>query len=110
MKLFSETLINLASVEGIYINQHLIYDSDGNVIGKIDLHYYSEHNVFVNLLAIYPEYRNRGYFDQMISLICRAADKNGDTLQLIPLPTETDKIPCSGITIEKLQSIYSSYG
>lgn len=110
MKLFSDVLSKLASIEGLWISQRLVYDSIGNVIGKIEIHYYSEHNVFINLLAIYPEYRNKGYFDQLISLICRAADENKDIIQLIPLPTETDKIPASGITVEKLQAIYSSYG
>lgn len=110
MKLFSDLLVDTAGLEGLWISQHLIYNNEGEIIGRIELHYYGEHHVFINLLAIYPEYRNKGHFDHIIDLICRVADRNGDVIQLIPLPTETSEIPESGITLEKLQKIYSSYG
>ncbi|MFA5404607.1 MAG: GNAT family N-acetyltransferase [Ignavibacteria bacterium] len=110
MKLFLDLLVDFASLEKLWISNTLIYDAEGNVIGQITLNYHGDKKVFINLIAINPEHRNKGYFTQLLDLISRVADKNGDTLQLIPLPTETDKIPCSGITIEKLQSIYSSYG
>jgi GNAT superfamily N-acetyltransferase len=110
MKLFLDRLVDFASLEKLWISNTLIYDAEGNVIGQITLNYHGDEKVFINLIAINPEHRNKGYFTQLLDLISRVADMNGDTIQLIPLPTETDKIPESGITIEKLQSIYSSYG
>jgi len=110
MKKFHEVLIELASVQGIWINQRLIYDNEGNVVGRIEIQYYAEHSVFINLIAIYPEYRNRGYFDELVELIARASDINGDTVQLIPLSTETDEIPTSDMPLSKLKSVYSRHG
>lgn len=110
MKKFHDVLIELASIQGIWINQRLIYDNEGNVVGRIEMQYYSEHTVFVNLIAIYPEYRNRGYFDELVELIARAADVNGDTVQLIPLSTETSEIPTSDIPLHKLKSVYERHG
>lgn len=110
MKKFLDVLINMASLEGIWINQRLIYDAEGNIIGRIQLEYYDEHLVFINLIAIYPEYRNKGYFSQLLSLISRSADMNGDTLQLIPLATETSEIQASDISMNKLKKIYEEFG
>jgi GNAT superfamily N-acetyltransferase len=109
MKKFLDVLINMASLEGIWINHRLIYDAEGNVIGRIQVEYYDEHLVFINLIAIYPEYRNKGYFSQLLSLISRSADMNGDTLQLIPLATETSEIPASDISMNKLKKIYEEF-
>jgi GNAT superfamily N-acetyltransferase len=110
MALFLDRLVNFASIEQLWISNTLIYNADGDVIGQITMNYQGEHHVFINLIAIKQEYRNKGYFSHLLDLICRVADMNKDTIQLIPLPTETEDIKESGITLSKLQSIYSSHG
>lgn len=110
MGLFSDRLTDIASCEGYWINQNLVYDSNGNIIGKMLIHYYSEKFVFISLIAIYPEYRGNGHFRALVDLVSRVADLNGDTVQLMPLASETDDIPCSNIPLAKLQEIYMAYG
>lgn len=107
---YIDRLIDLASSEGLWINQRLVYNQNGDVIGRIEIHMLDEHYVNVNLIAIYPEFRKQGYFNQLISLMVRAADMNGDAIQLIPMETESKEIPSSGISNEKLKSIYEKYG
>lgn len=110
MKLFLDRLVDFASLEKLWISNTLIYDANGDVIGKITLNHQGDHRIFITLIAIYEEYRNKGYFTQLLDLIGRVADMNEDTIQLIPLPTEYGDVKPSGITLEKLKSIYESYG
>ena len=109
-KMFFDRLVDHGTIEGLWFSNGLMYNEGGDIIGKFNLYHQSSHKVFITLIALYEEYRNRGYFHQVLDLISRVADINGDTIQLIPLPTETDEISESGITLGKLQSIYESYG
>lgn len=110
MKLFLDRLVDFASLEKLWISNSLIYDAEGNVIGKITLNHQGERNVFITLIAIQEEYRNKGYFTQLLDLIGRVADMNDNVIQLIPLPTESGDIKSSDISLEKLKSIYEEYG
>jgi len=110
MAIFLDVLINLASLENLWINQRLVYNINGDVVGRLETHNVGEHQVNVNMIAIYPEYRNKGLFRQLISLITRSADQNGDSVTLTPMATETSDLPASTITNDKLKAIYSEYG
>lgn len=110
MKKFTDVLTGIAASEGYWYNQDLIYDENGNVIGRMQIHHYDEHYVFISLIAIYPEYRRQGHFSYLLELISRVADLNGDTIELLPMETDCDKIPCSGIGVKKLQSLYEECG
>lgn len=110
MAIFLDVLTNLASLENLWINQQLIYNVDGDVVGRLEVHHIDEHRVNVNIIAVYPEYRNKGLFRQVINLIARSADQNGDYVTLTPMATETSDLPASGISTSKLRSIYEEYG
>lgn len=110
MASFIEFFSAMASMEELWISNNLIYNKDGDIIGKIQMHYKDSKTVFVDIITIYPEFRNNGYFRQIVYLLARCSDLNKDTIRLIPLPVETDEIKSSGISITKLQDIYKSYG
>lgn len=110
MAIFLETLTNIATLEHLWINQRLIYNIDGNVVGRIETNNIDEHLVNVDVIAIYPEYRKQGLFRDIIRLITRAADINGDTLTLTPMATESQEIPASTISNRKLREIYQEFG
>ena len=109
-KQFADLFSDMGSLEGIWLNQRLVYNVSGDVIGRIEMCAVDEFIVNVNLIAIYPEYRKQGLFAQIVNLIARTADKYGFTINLIPMATESKEIPASDISTDKLKAIYTAHG
>lgn len=107
---FVDSLADVCEDEGIWLNQNVLYNSQGAVIGRIECSHLGEKEVSINLIAIFSEFRNQGLFDQIVRLITVTSDKYGYIVELLPLPTEAKDFASSDISPEKLKSIYVKHG
>lgn len=111
---YTNTLENYANADELWIgkqfgNIKLVYNNDGDVVGRLEFRVVDTNVVFFDLIAVYPEFRNMGYFRQILNIACRSADSLNLELQLIPLPTESSHIASSTMMLNKLKSIYKSF-
>ena len=107
---FEDILYDHASYDHLCINQDLIYNEHGNILGKYHFSNISDKEVSINVISIYPEYRKQGYFSRFLDVICKVADENNIILELIPLPIDITDSPKGDMTVTKLKKIYISKG
>lgn len=107
---FDDVFSAHSAAEGYWLSNSSIYCESGDVIGNLRYTPDGDRSIFISIIAIYKEFRNQGHFRSIVDLISRIADIEEYTVRLIPLPTNTDTIECSGIGLNKLQKIYSDAG
>lgn len=107
---YIELLSEILNIESLWLNSRIVYNLEGEVVGRIELTTIDDHEVNINLIAVYSEFRKQGYFKSMLNAICKTADINAVKLNLIPMPTHNSEIQVSDISWDKLKSIYASYG
>ena len=107
---FEDILYESASYDHLFINQDLIYDEHGNILGKYHFSDISENEISINVISIYPEYRKQGYFNRFLDVICKVADEHHIELELIPLPIDITDSPKGDMTVTKLKKIYINKG